>query len=135
MNDRIIKALSAVDDHCTAHGSGSNNDAAGTDRNAAGNVARDTAYDACRAGDGKTGGKAFDHGADFANRLVQRQRAARTLAVWYMADARAFRKKISSVPRIPTEEAAHNMGATSFSFFHSSLLRQISAAVFFCPRA
>ena len=34
----------------------------------------------------KTGGKAFDHGADFANRLVQRQRTARSLAVWYMAD-------------------------------------------------
>ena len=81
---------SAVDDHCTAHGSGSNNDAAGTDGDAAGNEARDAAYDACRAGDGKTGGKAFDHGADFANRLVQRQRAARALAVWYMADVSRF---------------------------------------------
>ena len=63
-------------------------------------------------------------------RLLHRARSGKR-----MADARAFRKKISSVPRIPTEEAAHNMGATSFSFFHSSLLRQISAAVFFCPRA
>ena len=53
-------------------------------------------------------------------------------SVWL---TRALSAKISSVPRIPTEEAAHNMGATSFSFFHSSLLRQISAAVFFCPRA
>ena len=38
------------------------------------------------AGAGKTYGKVFDRCADFEKRLVQRQRAARALAVWYMAD-------------------------------------------------
>ena len=80
-----------------------------------------------------------DPNARAKDRIVKKSEKARLLhrarSGKRMADARAFRKKISSVPRIPTEEAAHNMGATSFSFFHSSLLRQISAAVFFCPRA
>ena len=54
----------------------------------------------------KTGGKAFDRGADFANRLVQRQRTARALAVWYMADV------YDSAPQKPDNSWENGEGRT-----------------------
>lgn len=76
---------SAVNTRRSVHHTDADSGTAGTDGEATAGAGCEARSARC-AGAGKTYGKAFDRCADFENRLVQRQRTARSLAVWYMAD-------------------------------------------------